>query len=157
MRSVDLSVPDPVLVVLVGVAGCGKSTFAAEHFRPTQVLSSDVFRTLVSDDATDQDASADAFTLLRAALDRRLRRRLTTVIDATNLTRRTRRPYLLRANRYEVAAVAIVFDVAFDVCVQRDEQRTDRHVGRDVLERQHDLLARNPPTVDEGFAAVIRA
>jgi ABC-type polysaccharide/polyol phosphate transport system ATPase subunit len=42
MRAINLSlVPLGVLVALVGVTGSGKSTFAARHFRPTEVLSSD--------------------------------------------------------------------------------------------------------------------
>jgi protein phosphatase len=53
--------PDRCLVLLVGPAGCGKSTFARRHFRPTQVLSSDFFRGLVADDEADQAASRDAF------------------------------------------------------------------------------------------------
>lgn len=39
-----LAVPDLSLVVLIGATGSGKSTFAARHFRPTEVLSSDFCR-----------------------------------------------------------------------------------------------------------------
>ena len=53
-----IALPDPSLVLLIGVTGAGKSTFAARHFRPTQVLASDAFRSLVADDETDQTATA---------------------------------------------------------------------------------------------------
>ena len=63
------SVPRMGLVLLVGVSGSGKSTFAARHFLPTQVLSSDSCRGLVADDENDQAATRGR--LRRAALHRR--------------------------------------------------------------------------------------
>ena len=36
-----LTIPDYCLVVLIGASGSGKSTFAARHFLPTEVVSSD--------------------------------------------------------------------------------------------------------------------
>ena len=56
----NLPIPDMSLVVLIGVSGSGKSTFARKHFKPTAVLSSDYFRGLVADDETDQSATTDA-------------------------------------------------------------------------------------------------
>ncbi|MEW5989417.1 MAG: AAA family ATPase, partial [Chloroflexota bacterium] len=46
----NIILPEFALVVLIGVSGSGKSTFARAHFRPTEVLSSDYCRGLVSDD-----------------------------------------------------------------------------------------------------------
>jgi len=37
----SIRIPSRVLIVLCGVAGSGKSTFAAQHFTPTQIVSSD--------------------------------------------------------------------------------------------------------------------
>ena len=71
MRPYEL--PSLSLVVLVGVSGAGKSTFAARHFKPTEVLSSDRFRGLVADDESDQAASADAFEAMRQLAAIRLR------------------------------------------------------------------------------------
>src|SRR5690242_15419731 len=59
-----LTIPELSLVVLIGPSGCGKSTFARRHFAPTEVLSSDFCRGLVSDDENRQDATGDAFDLL---------------------------------------------------------------------------------------------
>ena len=56
-----LSIPDLSLVLLIGPSGCGKSTFAAQHFLPTEVISSDYCRALVSDNEVDQTATGDAF------------------------------------------------------------------------------------------------
>ena len=59
-------VPVDALVLLVGPAGAGKSTWARGRFRRSQVVSSDDLREMVSDDATDQDATRDAFAILHA-------------------------------------------------------------------------------------------
>ena len=52
-----MNVPELSLVVLVGVTGSGKSTFARAHFKPTEVISSDFCRGLVADDENDQSAA----------------------------------------------------------------------------------------------------
>jgi protein phosphatase len=71
----DLTIPDFALVVLIGSTGSGKSTFAARHFLPTEIISSDRCRALVSDSETDQDVSADAFDLAREIAGKRLKHR----------------------------------------------------------------------------------
>ena len=76
------------LVVLVGVSGSGKSTFARAHFKPTEVISSDFCRGLVADDENDQSATPDAFDVLHYIVGTRLRRGLLTVVDATNVQQR---------------------------------------------------------------------
>ena len=102
--------PDDAMVVLIGIAGSGKSTFAQAQFAPTEILSSDEFRGVVADDESDQSASADAFALLHAALRLRLRRGRLTVVDATNVEEWGRRQLLDIAGQERRAAVAIVLD-----------------------------------------------
>ncbi|HEX2027670.1 MAG TPA: AAA family ATPase [Nitriliruptorales bacterium] len=138
----ELRIPDPSLVLLVGIAGCGKSTFARRHFRPTEVVSSDACRAMVADDPTDQDATSDAFSVLSFILDKRLRRGRLSVVDATNLTRDHRRRYLGLADKYAIPPVAIVLDLPFEVCHERDRRREGRQVGVDVLQRQRRDLDR---------------
>ena len=75
------------LVVLIGVSGSGKSTFARTHFAPTQVLSSDFFRGLVADDENDQSASRRRFDALHYVAGKRLAAGRLTVVDATNVQR----------------------------------------------------------------------
>ena len=51
--------PDPALVVLVGSSGSGKSVWAAEHYRPHEVVSSDRLRAVVGSGEHDLDASGE--------------------------------------------------------------------------------------------------
>lgn len=73
--------PDPIVVVLVGAAGSGKSHWAATHFAANQIVSSDGLRAAVGRGENDLEASADAFALLDTIVAKRISRRLTTVID----------------------------------------------------------------------------
>ena len=95
--SVKITIPELSLVVLVGASGSGKSTFARAHFRPTEVLSSDSCRALVSDDESDQTATGDAFDVLHFIAARRLARGKLTVVDATNVQPEARKPLVALA------------------------------------------------------------
>ncbi len=81
----EITIPKLSLVVLIGPSGSGKSTFARKHFLPTEVLSSDFCRGLVSDDENDQTATNDAFELLHYVAGKRLARgRLTVVMPCSS-------------------------------------------------------------------------
>jgi protein phosphatase len=111
-----IKIPDLSLVVLVGVTGSGKSTFAARHFRPTEVISSDACRGLVSDDPNDQSATADAFDVLHFIAGKRLAAGRLTVIDATSVQPSARRTLIELARAQHVLAVAVVLDVPVATC-----------------------------------------
>jgi protein phosphatase len=150
-----LTIPDMSLVVLIGASGSGKSTFAREHFPSTQVLSSDFFRGLVSDDENDQSSSAEAFDALHYIAAKRLTAGLVTVIDATNVQRAPRAALIRLAKDHNVLATAIVLDVPERVCLARNESRTDRDFGAHVIRRQRDDLRRSLKTLQkEGFRRV---
>src|SRR5688572_25428052 len=83
--SQTITLPGDALVLLVGIAASGKSTFAERHFAPTQVLSSDSLRAMITDSPSAQGATDDAFDLMHRILDLRLRRGRLTVVDATNV------------------------------------------------------------------------
>ena len=151
-----LVLPDPSLVMLVGVSGAGKSTFAARHFRPTEVLSSDRFRGLVSDDESDQSATHAAFEALRFVCTKRLERRRLTVIDATNVHPIRRRPFLEIAQQTGLSAVAIVLLIPATLAEDRNGIRPERRFGTKwVVRNQNGQLLRSLRRMtDEGFAAV---
>jgi predicted kinase len=151
----NLSVPDPSLILLVGTAGSGKSTFARRHFKPTEILSSDFFRGLIADDESDQAVTADAFHALSLIAAARLRNRRLTVIDATNVQRRARRPLLRLARRHQTPTVAIVFDLPEAICLERDAERAERQVGAAVIHEQFQRLQQALLTLPhEGFQSV---
>lgn len=111
-----IQIPELSLVILMGASGSGKSTFARRHFRPTEILSSDFCRALVSDDESNQAATADAFEVLRLIAQKRLAAGKLTVIDATNVQKEARKPLLELAKAQHVLAVVIVLDVPTETC-----------------------------------------
>ena len=121
-----LTVPDFCLVVLIGASGSGKSTFAARHFQPAEVLSSDTFRLMVSDDENDQSATPDAFDVLHYIVGTRLRRGLLTVVDATNVQQAARASLIKLAKSPDVLVHANVLDVPESVPIHRHKQPPDR-------------------------------
>ncbi|GGJ05463.1 polynucleotide kinase-phosphatase [Saccharopolyspora subtropica] len=150
-----LSIPDMSLVVLIGASGSGKSTFARRHFAPTQVLSSDFFRGLVSDDETDQSATADAFDALHHVAGKRLAAGRLTVVDATNVQRHARAPLVELARKHNVLPVAIVLDMPESLCVERNASRPDRDFGAQVVRRHRAELRRSLKSLQrEGFRRV---
>lgn len=139
------------LIVLVGLPGSGKSTWVARQ-RWT-ALSSDHLRELLLDDATAQAANAEVFRHLRALVRSRLRLgRETTVIDATNLTRKERRVWVRIARELGAEVEAVWFDVPVEECKRRNLARS-RVVPGEAIDR---LAAKfSPPQLSEGFARVV--
>jgi protein phosphatase len=151
----NLTLPELALVVLVGPSGSGKSTFARRHFKPTEILTSDFCRALVSDDENDQSATKDAFAVLHFIAGRRLARGLLTVVDATNVQAEARKPLIELAREYHVLPVAIVFNLPGEILEERSRTRTDRDLGAHVLRNQQSQLRRSLRNLQkEGFRHV---
>jgi protein phosphatase len=149
-------VPDPSLVLLVGASGSGKTTFAARHFAPTEVLASDTFRAMVADDERDMAATADAFELLHAVAAKRLAGGRLTVVDATNVQPEARHPLIALAHRHGQMPVAIVFDLPEQLCLERNPARGGRPVPPRVVRGQHRLLRRSlGQLAGEGLGQVV--
>ena len=151
----ELSIPELSLVVLVGVTGSGKSTFARAHFKPTEVISSDYCRGLVADDENDQAATPDAFDVLHYIAGKRLAAARLTVVDATSVQPEARAPLVALAREHDVLPVAIVLDLPVSVCEARNALRPDRDFGAHVIRRQHAALRKSVQNLQrEGFRAV---
>src|SRR5215210_985969 len=150
-----ISIPELSLVVLVGASGSGKSSFAREHFLPTEILSSDICRGLVSDDENDQAATKDAFDVLNYIAAKRLAAGYLTVVDATSVQRGSRAPLVALARDHDVLPVAIVLDMPEKVCHERNRDRPDRNFGPHVVARQVRQLRRSRKSLKrEGFRHV---
>ncbi|HEU5008508.1 MAG TPA: polynucleotide kinase-phosphatase [Jatrophihabitantaceae bacterium] len=151
----ELAVPELSLVVLIGVSGSGKSTFARAHFKPTEVISSDFCRGLVADDENDQSATPQAFELLNYIVGLRLAAGRLTVVDATNVQPDARRKLVALAREHDVLPVAIVLDLPERLCLDRNSGRPDRNFGEHVVRRQRDQLRRGLKGLQrEGFRTV---
>jgi predicted kinase len=151
-RTRVLKIPAVALVVLIGVSGSGKSTFAAQHFLPTEILSSDHFRAVVSDDANNQAATAEAFDALHHIAALRLQLGKLTVIDATNVKPQDRASLVTLAKAHDVLPVAVVLNLDERLCRERNAARPDRAFGTHVVRNQIVNLRRGLRGLEkEGF------
>ncbi|MCB0321293.1 MAG: AAA family ATPase, partial [Bdellovibrionales bacterium] len=139
----QIKLPKLSLVVLVGPSGAGKSTFARKHFMPSEILSSDYCRGLVSNNENDQTATKEAFEVLHFIAAKRLARGHLTVIDATNIHADARKPLVQLAREYHCLPVAIVLNPPENVCLERNRDREDRTFGSHVIRQQRTQLRRS--------------
>ena len=147
-----INIPELSVVALVGPSGAGKSCFAARHFKPTEVLSSDYFRGLMRDDENSMEATQDAFDTLYYVARKRLAARRLVVVDATNVQPEARKPLVALAREMHVLAVAIVLNVPAALCHERNQGRANRDFGAHVVRRQSQQLKRSLRNLKrEGF------
>jgi protein phosphatase len=138
-----IEIPEFALVLLIGASGTGKSSFAAKHFLATEVVSSDRARGWVADDESDQSATADAFAIVHDIVERRLKNRRFTVVDATNVQPESRKGLLALARKWHALGVGIVFDLPEKIAVERNALRPDRQFGAGPVRRQMQSLKRS--------------
>lgn len=150
-----IAIPEFALVILIGASGAGKSTFAQKHFRPTEILSSDFFRGMISDDENNQAVSKDAFEILHLVAAKRLSVGKLTVIDATNVLLEARSSLIALAHKYDCSAVALVLNLPEELCLQRDQERPNRNVGSSIVQMHRQQLQNSLPGLEqEGFRQV---
>lgn len=150
----ELRLPAPSLVVLVGPSSSGKSTWAAEHFAAGQVVSSDALRAVVGAGEDDQAAGTVAFELLDRVVAERMRRGLTTVIDTLGFDDARRRQWIALAHDAGVPAHAVVFDTTPALCESRNDQR-QRPIPKTVLRKQLSRFKKTRENLDsDGFDGI---
>lgn len=152
----ETALPVPCLVILVGPSSSGKSTWAAENFADSEIVSSDELRSRVGIDESDKSAGTVAFELLETVVAERLRRGLTTVIDTTGLDRERRLAWIGSAESASIPVFAAVFDTDLDTCLARNDAREDRR-PRGVVRNQHRRMKHaNAEIEEESYAGVLR-
>lgn len=151
----EIKVPELSLIVLIGVSGSGKSSFARKHFKRTEILSSDECRALVSDEENNQSATNDAFDVLYYIAGKRLKNGLLTVIDATNVQKESRKGLIELGREYHCLPVAIVLDLPEQICEDRNLNRKDRDFGTYVIRQQYQQLKKSIRGLkEEGFRQI---
>jgi predicted kinase len=149
-----INAPNPTLIILVGLQGSGKSTFAHQHFAPVEILSMDEFRARMCNDPASQSNSSPARKQLLEMLRQRLRNRVTTVVDSTNLRSDQRTQLLDIATEFGTPTITLVFTANAAWCRERIDNRASI-IRDDVLAQNADLLDQTLREVDhEGHIAV---
>ena len=152
-----LKIPEISLILLVGASSSGKSTFARAHFLPTEVISSDNCRALISDDENNLSVTKEAFEVVYFLAKKRLELGKLVVIDALNIRKDDRSKLVQLAKDNYALAVAMVLDNPIKILLERHENRTDRNFPKSVIDKQYNDYKQSLKSLKfEGFSYVYR-
>lgn len=150
-----LTIPKTSLVILCGIAGCGKSTFAAANFKPTEIVSSDRCRAMVSDNEENMSVSKEAFELFYFIIEKRMEIGRLIIADSTALSYETRKKLLQLSKYHDYHTVLLIFNIELEMALKRNLMR-DRNVSEKVIQNQYNAFIRTLKYVyKEGFDDII--
>jgi len=142
--------PRGYVVLAIGLPGSGKTTWYKR--RGVTPLSSDLLRSILFDDISEQRYQGLVFSTLRSLLRARLIAKMPwNYVDATNLSPHERKQWIKMAKSFGYEVQAVFFDVPLAVCLERNAKR-DRQVSDEVMHKMAERL--KPPTFKEGFEKI---
>lgn len=147
------------LYILSGISASGKSTLTnkllTQGLPEDAIVSSDTIRKNIlgtnffSDDNGIAEtligwntAQKEIFEIIDQILHIRLKQKLTTILDATNLTDKVREHYVEIATSHGVESEVIIFDVPVDILKERLSKRNERF-DSSVIDKQNDIFQKN--------------
>lgn len=140
----------PSLILLVGIPGSGKTTYAEKYIKnnPNTVhLSSDKIRAELWGNEATQGDNNEVFSLMQTRAIDALNNGQSVVYDATNITRKDRSYIITLCPKFAKIECHVIW-APIEICIERDEAR-ERTVGTDVIDRM--LKRFHAPYYDEGI------
>ena len=146
----------PTFTMLVGIPGCGKSTYAKNRLQcynnEVKLFSSDEIRKELWGDESCQQEPFKVFNLMHERALTALKNGYDVIYDATNLTRKSRKGIMSLLPAYVKTECVIVW-APIEECIKRDSERA-RQVGEETIMTMCKRF--EAPFYDEGFNEMSR-
>ncbi len=147
------------LIVLIGLPGSGKSSFAswlvAECPR-IKVISTDAIRAQLFGSEAVQGSWLLVWHQVQQQMQQAVERSVDAIYDATNAVRSHRLEAIASARTTGFTHITGVWlDTPVQLCLERN-QRRDRIVPEEVIWRMHSSLRDAPPSLQDGLDRLIR-
>lgn len=146
-----ISIPEFSLVIMIGGTGSGKTTFVNKHFSPDEIISSDTIRKMITGAEGNEDNTV-VFSYMNTIISERLKRKLTTVVDATHLNEESRHDMIMLAKKYYALPIAFVMNTSLTKCLENNNNRVDSRP--EYVVRNHNRIARSLYPKYEGFSQI---